>query len=67
MELQDTPMTIEEETIKTKRLYPHLGHNTTTPSAPLNIYQEPDEPRNNNKRANDFRLHKINEMKSRRL
>ena len=64
---EDKPMSIEEETIKTKRLYPHLGQNTTnttlfTPSAPPNIYQEPDEPRNNNKKANDFRLNKINEI-----
>ena len=74
---EDKTMTIDEEIVKTKRLYPNLGQSTTLPSAPLhrelatpNIYQDPDEPKNNNRgtersiKANDFRLHKI--MKYRR-
>ena len=72
---EDKTMTIDEEIVKTKRLYPNLGQSTTLPSAPLhrelatpNIYQDPDEPKNNNRgterriKANDFRLHKINEV-----
>ena len=72
---EDKTMTIDEEIVKTKRLYPNLGQSTVLPSAPPqrelatpNIYQDPDEPKNNNRgaersiKANDFRLHKINEV-----
>ena len=63
---EDKPMTIEEETEKTKRLYPQLLPDKTMPfipSAPSNIYQEPGEP-NRNAKGNNFRLHKINEVQT---
>jgi hypothetical protein len=52
-------MTVEEETEKTKSLYPNLK--PFMPTAPPNIYQEPAHPTRSTK-ANDFRLHKINEV-----
>ena len=65
---EDKPMTVDEETEKTKRLYPNLRQSTVLPSAPAlaipNIYQDADEPKRleRSTKANDFRLHKINEV-----
>jgi hypothetical protein len=64
---EDAPITVEEETDKTKRLYPNLiptaprAYDPKIRLAAQNIYQEPTHP-GFNKRANDFRLHKINEV-----
>jgi hypothetical protein len=61
---EDNPMTVEEETEKTRGLYPNLR--PFTPTAPPNIHQEPAHPLskgvNRSTEANDFRLHKINEV-----
>jgi hypothetical protein len=57
---EDNTMTVEEETEKTRGLYPNLK--PFIPTAPPNIYQEPTYPLPGAKRsttANDFRLHKL--------
>ena len=74
---QTNEMTREQETEKTKRLYPNLGQTgITQPTAPPNIYQEPEEhikrtpiaawsgaaTAGRSEHAKNFRLNKINEV-----